>query len=290
MRSPRPQRTRVLTEAGKAYAQQMLEAKEHLLQLREAAARRADIKDAAAGTVIPSTMSDPDGINGTASASREPNEFTPAQPLDPFNAVCVSLDPVAYLDQDNQCVCESALLSIRSDAPRNPLVVGYDMSIPPATHREATGCPNATEWLRVEEKELSMLKDMGVYQEELLPVGHKAIGYRWVFEFKLVEGGSPIHKARLVAQGFSQVVFIDYDATFAPVAKSVSIRLLAVYATLHGWHLETFDTTRAFLWGDLTHVIYMCSPPGYTPSFPGAVWRLLKSLCIWAQTGQSGLV
>ena len=265
VRSPRPQRTRVLTEAGQAYAQKMLEAKEHLAQLREAAARRADLKEATAEE-MPSSTAESAGTGGDV------------DPFDSSNAVCVSLDPVAYLDQDNQCVCESALLSIRSDAPRNPLAVGYDMSVPPATHREATGRPDAAEWLRVEQKELTMLKDMGVYQEELLPDGRKAIGCRWVFEFKLVEGGSPIHKARLVAQGFSQVALVDYDATFAPVVKSVSVRLLAVYATLNGWHLETFDATRAFLWGDLTRVIYMRCPPGYTPSLPGAVWRLLKSL------------
>ena len=103
-------------------------------------------------------------------------ETTPVTTLDSFNATCVSLDPAAYLDQDNQCACESALLSIRSNVPQNPLAVDYDMSIPPATHREATGRSDATEWLRVEQKELSMLKDMGVYQEELLPDSRKAIG------------------------------------------------------------------------------------------------------------------
>ena len=271
MRSPRPQRTRVLTEAGKAYARQMLEAKEHLAQLRDAAAKRADIRSAVPEDTAPSSSSDPAGLS-------EPMETTSAEPPESANAVCVSLDPAAYLDQDNQCVCEAALLSIRSDIPRNPLGVDYDMSVPPATHREATARSDAAQWLEVEQKELSMLKNMGVYQEELLPDGRKAIGCRWVFEFKLVEGGSPIHKARLVAQGFSQVAFVDYNATFAPVVKSVSVRLLAVHATLNDWHLETFDATRAFLWGDLTRVIYMRCPPGYTPSLPGAVWRLLKSL------------
>lgn len=92
-----------------------------------------------------------------------------------------------------------------------------------------------------------MLKDMGVYQKEHFPKGRKAIGCHWVFEFKLVKGGSPIHKARLVAQGFSQFTLIDYDATFTPVVKSVSVCLLAVHATLNGWHLKMFDTIHAFL-------------------------------------------
>ena len=79
-----------------------------------------------------------------------------------------------------------------------------------------------------------------------------------MFEYKIdPDGGPVIPKARLVAQGFSQVPFVDYDATFAPVAKSVSVRFVAVYAPLNGWHLECFDATHAFLWGDLSRTIYM---------------------------------
>ena len=89
-----------------------------------------------------------------------------------------------------------------------------------------------------------MLKTMGVYVEEVLLEGRKAIENRWVFEFKLdPNGGPPIHKARLVTQGFSQVPFVDYNATFAPVAKSVSVHFLAIHLALHGWHLQCFDMT-----------------------------------------------
>ena len=125
-----------------------------------------------------------------------------------------------------------------------------------------------------------MLKSMGVYVDEELPEGRKAIGNRWVFEFKLdVDGGPPIYKACLVSQGFSQVPFVDYNATFAPVAKSASVRFVAVHSALHSWHLECFDATRAFLWGDLTRTIYMRYPPGYmSPKNIRGVWRLLKSL------------
>jgi hypothetical protein len=156
----------------------------------------------------------------------------------------------------------------RSDVSRNPSSAGYDMAIPPANHREAMLRTDAKEWKRVEEKELGMMQNMGVYVDEMLPEGRKAIGNRWVFEYKIdPDGGPPIPEARLVAQGFSQIPFVDYDATFAPVAKSVSVLFVAVYASLNGWHLECFDATRAFLWGDLTRTIYMCYPPGYISPF-----------------------
>jgi len=149
-------------------------------------------------------------------------------------AAAASLDVQAYLQRDADAVFESAFLSLRSDIARDPRSAGYDMSIPPANHREAMMRSDVEEWKKVEDKELEMLKTMGVYVDEPLPEGRKAIGNRWVFEFKMdTNGGPPIYKARLVAQGFSQVPFVDYDATFAPVAKSASVQFVAVHSALH---------------------------------------------------------
>ena len=191
-------------------------------------------------------------------------------------AMAASLDAEDYLRRDVDSLCEATLLSIRSDVRRNPLTEGYDMKIPPATHWEAERRTDAEEWRKVTEKELGDLKRMGVYEDvEELPEGKKAIGCRWVYEFKADEsGGPPIYKARLVAQGFSQVPFVDYGATFAPVAKSVTVRFVAVYSALQGWHLQCIDATRAFLHGGLNRVVFMRRPP----PLPPGIWRLLKSI------------
>ena len=110
------------------------------------------------------------------------------------------------------------------------------MKIPPATYWEAERRTDVEEWRKVMEKELEDLKRMGVYEDaEELPEGKKVIGCRWVYEFKTNEsGGPPIYKARLIAQGFSQVLFVDYRVTFAPVAKSVTVRFVTVYSALQG--------------------------------------------------------
>jgi hypothetical protein len=149
-----------------------------------------------------------DNEDGVACLCREgvlqdlPDIFSEA---DDFVAATASLDVQDYLQRDADTLVESALLSLRSDIPRNPSSPGYDMTIPPANHREAMLRSDAIEWRRVEAKELDMLKSMGVYVEEVLPEGRKAIGNCWVFEFKTnPDGGPAIPKARLVAQGFSQ--------------------------------------------------------------------------------------
>lgn len=117
------------------------------------------------------------------------------------------------------------------------------------------------------EKDLEDLKRMGVYEDvEELPEGKKPIGCQWVYEFKINEsGGPPTYKARLIVQGFLQVPFVDDDATFAPIAKSMTVCFVAVYSALQGWHLQCFDAMHAFLWAELTSIIFMRRPPPLPP-------------------------
>lgn len=191
----------------------------------------------------------------------------------------VSLDADEYLTHDVNSICEATLLSIRSDICRSPASLTYDMTIPPSNYHEAMLCSDAADWARVVNKELNMLKTMGVYVEEILPEGCKAIGNRWVFKFKLsVDNSPPTHKGHLVAHRFSQIPFINYANTFAPVTKSVTIRLIAIYAVARGWELNCFDATHVFLWGDLSEEIYMRRPTGFTSTLPNTVWHLRKSL------------
>ena len=95
---------------------------------------------------------------------------------DDFTAASASLDVQDYLQRDADALFENVLLSIRSDIVRSPSSSGYDMTIPPTNHRKAMLRTDSDEWKRVEEKELGMLKSMGVYVDEMLPEGRKAIG------------------------------------------------------------------------------------------------------------------
>lgn len=84
-----------------------------------------------------------------------------------------------------------------------------------------------------------------------------------MLKFKEDNKGDSVYKACLVAQGFSQIPGVDYGATFAPVIKPASIRLLVTLASQHDWEINTFDTKWAFLWGVLKEEIYMQQPKGF---------------------------
>jgi hypothetical protein len=83
--------------------------------------------------------------------------------------------------------------------------------------------------------------------------GRKLVRCRWVYRTKsAADGQIRRYKAGLVAKGFQQVHGIDYDETFAPVAKMDSIRLALAIATTKGWEVHQMDVKNAFLLGDLS--------------------------------------
>ncbi|WVZ58378.1 LOW QUALITY PROTEIN: hypothetical protein U9M48_008657 [Paspalum notatum var. saurae] len=102
------------------------------------------------------------------------------------------------------------------------------------------------------------------------PPNCSPIGTKWVFKNKQGEDGMVVrNKARLVAQGFCQKEGIDYDETFAPVARLEAIRILLVFAASKGFKLQQMDVKSAFLNGFIEEE---------SARFPDRVYKLRKAL------------
>ena len=101
---------------------------------------------------------------------------------------------------------------------------------------------------------------------------------KWVFKTKFNADGSTFkYNEILVANGYSQVHGIDYNDTFALVAKMDSIRLALAIAASKQWEVHHMDVNCAFLNGDMNEEIDMQKPKGFVCN-PSLVCRLNKSL------------
>jgi hypothetical protein len=87
------------------------------------------------------------------------------------------------------------------------------------------------------------------------------------------------NKLRSVAQGYSQREGIDYEETFAPVARLEAIGILLAFSMAKGFKLYQTDVKSAFLNGFLEEEVYVKQPPGFdSAEFPHRVYRLRKAL------------
>lgn len=106
------------------------------------------------------------------------------------------------------------------------------------------------------------------------------IGTKWIFKNKTDEAGNVIrNKARLVAQGYSQIEGVDYEETFTPVTRLESIWLLIGMACHLKFKLYQMDVKSAFLNGYLKEEVYVSQPKGFEDLVhPNYVLRLKKAL------------
>ncbi|GKB85255.1 putative RNA-directed DNA polymerase [Tanacetum coccineum] len=101
-----------------------------------------------------------------------------------------------------------------------------------------------------------------------LPPNRKTIGCKWLWKIKYKSTGEiKRYKARLVAKEFSQRDGIDFEETFSPVVKMVTVRCVISLAVHNNWPLFQLDVNNAFLYGDLHEDVYMDLPHGYYDPF-----------------------
>ncbi|KAJ9536753.1 hypothetical protein OSB04_un000057 [Centaurea solstitialis] len=135
-------------------------------------------------------------------------------------------------------------------------------------------------WVSAMQEELAEFIRNNVWLLVPRPRKRTIIGSKWIFRNKLDEIGTIIrNKARLVAQGYRQEEGIDYDETFAPVARLEAIRLFLAFAAHMNFKVYQMDIKNAFLNGKLNEEVYVAQPPGFVdPKFPDHVYKLNKAL------------
>jgi len=154
------------------------------------------------------------------------------------------------------------------------------------TYAEAMAHPNATKWEIACKDEECTFERMGVYEIVPCPKDQKVVGSKWVFCIKRGPDSQILkYKAQVVTQGFSQVEGVDYDQTFAPVAKFASLHTLLTIAAERDLEVHQMDVKSAYLNGELQEDIFMNAPAGFNV-LEGMVLKLVKAVYGTKQGGR----
>ena len=156
-------------------------------------------------------------------------------------------------------------------------LTGSTVSPLPKSHLQALSDPN---WNPAMGDEYGAMVKNKTFTLVPRPPDTNIIRSMWLYKHKTGPDGIPrCHKARLVANGKSQQQGLDYDETFSPVVKPVTIRAVLHLALANDWEVHHLDVKNAFLHGKLEERVFMHQPPGMAdPSNPHHVWKLDKAL------------
>ena len=189
-------------------------------------------------------------------------------------------------DEDDEAQVREQLEREFSEIAWTPafLATGSD----PDSYEEAIGSADRDEWQAAMQAEMDSIVSVGTFELVPPPRDRKPIGCKWVYRVKRTSSGEiSRYKARLVAQGFAQKPGIDFTETFAPVAKTDSIRLLLAFAAAHNFEIHQIDVKSAFLNGKLEETIYMRQPKGFiAKGKEDWVWQLCQTLYGLRQSGR----
>eukprot|EP00253_Pinus_taeda_P015873 PITA_15873 len=119
-------------------------------------------------------------------------------------------------------------------------------------------------WIEAMDEEINAIERNKTWDLVELPKGKKVIGVKWVYKAKSnAEGKIERHKARLVVKGYKQQYGRDYEETFAPVARTETVRAVLSIAAQNKWKVYQMDMKLAFVNGVLMEEVYIEQPLGY---------------------------
>ncbi|GJZ26342.1 putative ribonuclease H-like domain-containing protein [Tanacetum coccineum] len=135
-------------------------------------------------------------------------------------------------------------------------------------------------WFQAMQDEIHEFDRLDVWELVPPPDCAMIIALKWIYKVKLDEYGDVLkNKARLVAKGYRQEEGLDFEESFAPVARLEAIRIFLANAASKNMTVYQMDVKTAFLNGELKEEVYVSQPEGFVdPDRPHHVYRLKKAL------------
>ena len=158
----------------------------------------------------------------------------------------------------------------------------------PQTVNEALSSEDKNEWIKAMEEEMRNMKKNQTWELVIHPEQCKITGSKWVFKTKRNQDGKVVrYKARLVAQGYDQILGVDYNETYSPVVSRKVIRIMTALLVENNWDCHHVDVKCAYLNSDIKETIFIKQPEGFvSKDSPDHVCKLRKSMYGLKQAGK----
>nr|GEV79279.1 retrovirus-related Pol polyprotein from transposon TNT 1-94 [Tanacetum cinerariifolium] len=135
-------------------------------------------------------------------------------------------------------------------------------------------------WIELMQEELLQFKRLDVWVLVPAPDNISPLTLKWLFKNKHDEEQTVIrNKSRLVVRRYLQEEGIDFEESFALVARMEAIRIFLAYVTHKLFFVFQMDVKTVFLHGSLKEDVYVCQPKGFIDAdHPSHVYKLKKAL------------
>ncbi|GJZ48646.1 retrovirus-related pol polyprotein from transposon TNT 1-94 [Tanacetum coccineum] len=212
--------------------------------------------------------------------------ISPVQEAAALRAEVLADSPVSTsIDQDalsttNVISDPSRSVSTRKQLKTDAMWCYFDAfltSVEPKNFKQAM---TESSWIDAMQEEIHEFERLEVWELVLCPDNVFLIKLKWIYKAKTNESGRVLkNKARLVAQGFRQEEGIDFEESFAPVARIETIRIFVANAAHKNMIIYQMDVKTSFLNVELKEEVYVSQPEGFVDQDnPSHVYKLKKAL------------
>ncbi|GJU34416.1 retrovirus-related pol polyprotein from transposon TNT 1-94 [Tanacetum coccineum] len=208
----------------------------------------------------------------------EDNPFAPTD-NDPFINV-FALEPSKDHPLDNIIGNPSRPVSTRKQLATDALWCLYNSVLSKVKPKNFKSAITKDCWFQAMQDEIHEFDRLQVWELVPQPDCVMIIALKWIYKVKLDEYGDVLkNKARLVAKGYRQEEGIDFEESFAPVARIEAIQIFIANAASKNMTIYQMDVKTTFLNGELKEEVYVSQLEGFVdPDHPTHVYRLKKAL------------
>ncbi|WVZ58912.1 LOW QUALITY PROTEIN: hypothetical protein U9M48_009131 [Paspalum notatum var. saurae] len=167
---------------------------------------------------------------------------------------------------------------VQRDHPPHRMIGDIHRRVTRSSPRDVSHALSDPNWVNAMHEELENFERNHVRDLVEPPPNCRPIGTKWVFKNKQGWDGCE-EQSEIGSPGFLSKEGIDYEETFAPVARLEAIGILLAFAASKGFKLQQMDVKSAFPNGFIEEEVYVRQPPGFESArFPDRVYKLRKAL------------